>query len=231
MGSKDSQPSLSTKIEEYLFKVIQEQNLHAGDLIPSEIQTVKDLSISRGIVRETYKSLATLGLIEIQNGKRPKIKEIDTNGLSLLLKFHTQSGQISPNQILETLRGIELSCVQLAAVRINKHYKNKLSEIMQNVEENSDNLTIFFTAFSLFHKLIVKAAQNPLYELFFTASQSQLDLILNTQFLLLTKKERKKIIKIHKNILEAIFDAKPSDAAYAFIEYADKLKTLLKDYA
>ena len=195
--------------------------------IPSEVQTVKELQISRGVVREAYRSLESLGLIEIKSGKRPIIKDPDPESLTKFLDFHRDIGHFSIDAILEAARGIELSAVQLAVQRANDDERKELNNIFLDLEKNVEKSFAFTLTLKKLHETIISISANPVYTLFFHALYAQLNTNLTEALLSLSKKEKKKLLKMHKNIVNAFNDKKSADSAYAFIEYADTLKEIL----
>src|SRR5687767_260912 len=69
--------TLSSQLIRYLLNRIAQEGLKAGDPAPSEVQVCQDLKVSRGTVREAYRSLAALGILEIESGKRPRVRGPD----------------------------------------------------------------------------------------------------------------------------------------------------------
>lgn len=223
----NSSSALTARIERHLLDTIKTANLSSGMQIPSEVQTVKDLQISRGVVREAYRSLESLGLIEIKSGKRPTIKDPDPASLTKFLDFHRDIGHFSLEAILEAARGIELSAIQLAVQRADDEKRKDLNNIFLELEKNADKSFAFLSTLKNFHETIIKIAANPVYILFFSALYHQLNANLTEALLSLNKKEKKKLLKMHKNIVNAFNNKKSADSAYAFIEYADALKEIL----
>ena len=67
-----SRDTLSSQVARYVREHVRAYNLKPGDLLPSELQISRELEVSRGIVREAFRSLAAAGVIEIASGKRPR---------------------------------------------------------------------------------------------------------------------------------------------------------------
>ena len=60
-------PTLSSQVAQHLLDLITRERLRPGDEVPSEIQICRDLEVSRGSVREAYRSLAA--------ARRPRDRE------------------------------------------------------------------------------------------------------------------------------------------------------------
>ena len=56
--------TLSSQVKNHILNLIAEQKLTPGMPVPSEVQLIQKLGVSRGIVREAYRSLAALGILE-----------------------------------------------------------------------------------------------------------------------------------------------------------------------
>ena len=95
--------SLTSQVERYIIALIRREQLKPGDAIPSEMQLVEQLGLSRSVVREAFRSLAALGIVEIRSGRKPRVKTFDSSVLELLLNFAASTAQVSLEQILEAL--------------------------------------------------------------------------------------------------------------------------------
>ena len=59
-------PTLSAQVAHHLLDLITRERLRPGDAVPSEVQICRELGVSRGSVREAYRTLAALGMLEIE---------------------------------------------------------------------------------------------------------------------------------------------------------------------
>ena len=74
-------PTLSSQVAQHLLDLIR-ASACARRRSPSEIQICRDLEVSRGSVREAYRSLAALGVLEIESGRRPRLKAMSPHVLA-----------------------------------------------------------------------------------------------------------------------------------------------------
>jgi GntR family transcriptional repressor for pyruvate dehydrogenase complex len=63
---------------------IREHGLQVGDELPSEGTFAEQVGVSRTIVREAYRSLAALTLIDIGNGRRARVAAPKADVLALI---------------------------------------------------------------------------------------------------------------------------------------------------
>src|ERR1700712_849584 len=109
--------TLTMRVTEYIFDYIQNNHLSSGDSLPSELKTSTELNISRGIVREAFRSLQTAGIIEKVNGRSPRVGVLNNSFLTHLMLHALSTKQISIGQVLELRVPIEVQAAQMAARR------------------------------------------------------------------------------------------------------------------
>lgn len=78
--------TLSSQVKNHILNLIAEQKLTPGMPVPSEVQLIQKLGVSRGIVREAYRSLAA-PILETHSGKVPRIKKFDDEVLRVVFGF------------------------------------------------------------------------------------------------------------------------------------------------
>src|SRR5438094_4609211 len=71
-GSRNPE-NLADRVADYLIHYIRERGLTSGQPLPSEVQVAAKLKISRGIVREAYRSLRSAGILDVSPGRVPRV--------------------------------------------------------------------------------------------------------------------------------------------------------------
>ena len=74
---------------------IRANGLEPGDVLPSENAFALELGVSRAVVREAFRSMAALRLIDIGNGRRARVSTVDAGALALLLDHVVHTDQIN----------------------------------------------------------------------------------------------------------------------------------------
>ena len=69
MVDKFSPLPLYSQVERYLLDCIEQNNLHPGDIVPSENEISAELSISRMTIRQAVNNLVLKGILTRQRGK------------------------------------------------------------------------------------------------------------------------------------------------------------------
>src|SRR4051812_26006461 len=114
-GADASTNSLSDHVAQYLVAYIRGNRLRTGEEVPSELSVSSELGISRGIVREAYRGLRMAGILDISNGRPPRVGRINDGILADLLEHALLTDQATAEQALHLRAAIEVRAAELAA--------------------------------------------------------------------------------------------------------------------
>ena len=81
--SQDVDVGLVEKVTQSVKQRIQTDRLRIGDPLPAEASFATDLGVSRTVVREAFRALAALGIIQLVNGRRARVGAIEADVLEL----------------------------------------------------------------------------------------------------------------------------------------------------
>ncbi len=144
---------------EKLREMIAERDMKPGERFPSEAEMVEMFGVGRSTVREAVKLLIAENIVEIRRGKgtfissKPGIVK-DPLGLNF-----TDKKRLLAN-LMETRMMIEPQIAYLAAQRAKPENIQKISKIMDKMQE-AENLKIDYTPYDLaFHTAIAECTQN-----------------------------------------------------------------------
>ena len=156
---------LSDRLAALLRGRLEAGGLRPGDRLPTEIELARLHGVSRTVVREALRALATLGVIDLGNGRRARVGAIDKDVLGLVLDHAVHTDQATIQQIYDVRRTIEMRTVALAALR-------RLDSEAKAIRAHA---TAMRAAFShpnevmehdiAFHSAIAVASRNPLFAL------------------------------------------------------------------
>ena len=144
---------------------IRAEGLKPGNTIPSEAAFSGETGVSRAVVREAFRSLATLGIIEIGNGRRARVGGINTSVLPLVLDHAVQTDQVSIQQIYDVRRTIEMRTVALAALRRTESEAQEISRLATSMRQQFGDQDSVMASDIAFHEAIAQASRNPLFSL------------------------------------------------------------------
>jgi DNA-binding FadR family transcriptional regulator len=154
--------SLTMVVTGYILDHIRKLNLSCGDELPSELKTRDELNVSRGVVREAFRSLEVVGIIEKGNGRSPKVGVLNGSFLTHMLLHALSTRQVSYHQILELRASIEVRAAELAARRRTSAAVQRLHGAVRGMEQSVEALNNFVEHDLDFHDLINGATGNPL---------------------------------------------------------------------
>ena len=144
---------------------IRSERLKTGDLLPSEAVIALQTGASRAVVREALRSLATLGIIDIGNGRRARVGAIDEDVLGLVIDHAVQTDQVSIQQIYDVRRTIEMRTVALAALRRSDAEAHTITSAASGMRTDFGTADKVMEHDLAFHAAIAKASRNPLFAL------------------------------------------------------------------
>jgi GntR family transcriptional repressor for pyruvate dehydrogenase complex len=156
--------SLTIRVTDYIFDYIRNNELSTGEALPSELRTSTELNVSRGIVREAFRSLEVAGIIEKENGRSPKVGVLNSSFLTHLMMHAISTNQISVRQVLELRSSIEVLAAELAARRRTRSDIQRLRSAVDGMRQSVGKPAIFVQHDLDFHDLINRASGNPLIE-------------------------------------------------------------------
>jgi len=157
--------TLSSQLIRYLLDRIAREGLKTGDLAPSEGQVCQDLKVSRGTVREAYRSLAALGILEIESGKRPRVGGLDASALTQIIAFALRTARVSAAQVVQLRRAVEIDAARQAAQSGTEAQFDRLRECVVAMNESGTDHERIIAADVDLHVALAEATQNPLFAL------------------------------------------------------------------
>ena len=165
-------PTLSAQVARHLLSLVNTQHMRPGDAVPSEGQIGLELKISRGSVREAYRTLAALGILEIEGGRKPRLGTIDASVLAQVFDYALTTEQVTVAHALETRRALELQTAQLAARYATDEQRQQLRDLVAQMRAAGADHAHRVAADLAIHSVIAEASANPLNTLLLGALQA-----------------------------------------------------------
>ena len=209
--------------------LIRGEKLQCGQALPSETALAVRLGVSRVVVREAFRSLAAVRLIDLGTGRRARVAAPDSSVLALTLDHSVHIDQASVQQILDVRRTIEMRTVALAALRRTDAdvaaiaaFARGMSDCIADGERVMDHDIAF-------HEAVAAASKNPVFKLivgaFHVVTRQTWGVGWATRT---TDDDRRAVIASHVEIAEAIAAREPQRAERAMAEHFDNsVKALL----
>jgi DNA-binding FadR family transcriptional regulator len=215
-------PTLSSQVARHLLDLINREQLRPGDRVPSEVQIGRDLQVSRGSVREAYRSLAALGILDIESGRRPRLRPIDPKVLTQVFDYALNTAQVSLAHVLETRRAIELQTAQLAARYATEAQRLLLRELAAQMRSAGTDHARRVASDMAIHTVIAEASGNPLSSLLLGALRSPVEASSRIHFAdHRTETELIRVIDAHDAVVDRICAGDPVGAVSAMSYHFD----------
>lgn len=156
---------LVSKVIHGVRQLIRAEGLRIGDMLPSEAAIGEQLGVSRAVVREAYRSMAALKLIDVGNGRRARVAAVDHEVLALVIDHGVQTDQVSVQQILDVRRTIEMRTVALAALRRTEREARRIADLAGAMRADFFDTDLVMEHDIAFHEAIAQASRNPMFAL------------------------------------------------------------------
>jgi len=144
---------------------IRDNGLQVGDELPSEGAFAVLTGTSRTIVREAYRSLAALTLIDIGNGRRARVAAPKADVLAMITDHAVHTNQATIQQIFDVRRTIERRTVALAALRRTDREAADIYALAEAMQRDFDDPQKVMEHDIAFHEAIGAASKNPMFSL------------------------------------------------------------------
>jgi GntR family transcriptional repressor for pyruvate dehydrogenase complex len=137
-----------------------------GERLPRETELAADFAVSRGTVREALKVLGASGMVHAVRGNTGgtfvSLPTVDwlTESLGGSIRMRATSGPVTLAEIDEARLHLELSCVELAAVRRTDEDLALMAANVQRSRDPSLSRTEWLEANAEFHVVLAGAAKN-----------------------------------------------------------------------
>jgi GntR family transcriptional regulator, transcriptional repressor for pyruvate dehydrogenase complex len=211
--------------------------LDPGETLPSEGELAQTLGVSRLSVREATRSLEARGLLEIKQGRRPRVAA--PNG-ALVGDFFQTAVRRDPRAMLDLLevrRALEVHIAALAARRASKGQIADMEMSIAAMRNGADDFAAFHAADVRFHENLAAASDNRLLVFLIEAFAEPLRASRHRSFA--GHRARgggiEDVIQQHQAILDAVKARNPKAAAQAMREHLEQtekdLRTQLQETA
>jgi len=220
--------SLTIRVTDFIFDYIRNKGLSTGEPLPSEMRTSTELNISRGIVREAFRSLEVAGIIEKENGRSPRVGVLNSGFLTHLMVHAISTKQISVRQVLELRCSIEVLAAELAARKHTRSDIQRLRSAVEGMRQSVGKPAAFVQHDLDFHDLINRASGNPLIEVICEAIHESMQESMRVGIL----KRRggaavSKVVESHEAIVNAIEQGNVGVAGQLMKKHFDEAQVAL----
>lgn len=199
---------------------IRSKRLRVGDELPGEMYFAQDLGVSRTVTRAAFGALSALQLIDVGNGRKPRVGQLDHSVMALSFEHAVRTEQMTIQEIWDVRRALELRAVVLAALR---RTDEQAEQILYHAKAMStvlpDRAAVAQHDIAV-HRLIGQATQNALFSHVIAA----FGLVMENTITYLHRpsiKEVELVIGQHIKIAECIYNRDSDGAVAAMNDHFD----------
>jgi GntR family transcriptional regulator, transcriptional repressor for pyruvate dehydrogenase complex len=233
ISSRLEPSTLSDRVVQHIIEYIRKHQLQSGDRMPSEMQICAELKISRGIVREAYRSLSAAGILEVGAGRSPRVGALNNALLTHVLRHALSTRQVSPEQVLDVRCSIEVRAAELAAEMCTEkdvaELRTAVSAMNRALKKNPER---WVQNDIRFHQIISGATGNPLFKFLVgtlrDCMESSIRAGLESRT---TRAQLIRIVETHSALVDAIESRQAARAGYIMRVHFDEAKDALRGLA
>ena len=141
---------------------IIEGKMESGGIMPPEGKLCETMGVSRTVIREAMRMLSAHGLVEVSQGRCPRVRPADPLTVVETFGTYLQRGDHTLLDLVEVRRPLEAEIAVLAASRAKPPQIKAMQEAIDAMASAS-SLEEQVEADVLFHSLLADAAGNPLF--------------------------------------------------------------------
>ncbi|HTM81534.1 FadR/GntR family transcriptional regulator [Asticcacaulis sp.] len=203
--------------------MIRSDDLRVGDALPGENTLATRFGVSRAVVREAFRSLSALRILDIGNGRNARIAVPDSDTFGLLFDHVVHTRHVTVQQVLDVRRSIEVRTVVLAAVRRTEREAQTILQCAAGMRDNFEDPALVLEHDLQMHAAIAEAARNPM----FTIMVKSFEAVTRNNWTVGWKsreseQERMKMISVHEAIAQAVADQDVEGARTAMSAHFDE---------
>lgn len=220
--------SLSERVTHHLMEHIRTNGLSSGERLPSEVSLAADLKVSRGIVREAYRALSSAGILEISNGRAPRVGALRSVSLAPVLQHALATRQATPEQALDLRSAIEVRAAELAAEKRGDGDIDVLAAAVRGMKVARRDIDAFVQHDVSFHERLGAATGNPLFALIASALREAMASSVRAGMeSRRTMQQVVRVVETHQELLDAIVAGDPARAGVTMVRHFDEAKRAL----
>ena len=231
LGRKPEPGTTADRVASMLVDHIRRNRLRAGALLPSEVQTSSDLHVSRGAVREAYRSLSSAGLVEIANGRSPRVGHLSSQSLLRVVQHALWTEQVSAEQILELRGAIEERAAELASVHRTEEDLDDLRRAVATMKSagTGNKVETYVKADIQCHEVRGRASGNPLFGLVTSALREAMDTSIRASLAgRRSRAELARAINTHAKVVSALERRRPKEARQLMVKHYEEANAAVR---
>lgn len=201
---------------------IRSEGLRVGDSLPSEAFFTASLGVSRPVVREAFGALAALRLIDVGNGRKPRVAAIDGSVMASSLGHAVDTAQITVPEVWDVRRTIEVRTAALAAACRTDAEAAQIVDLADAMAADINDRARLTKHDMDFHEAIARASHNALFVQIVASFAPLMQVAVPTAWQTRpAESQREVMVQRHHAVAHAIRDRDPAAAVAAMDAHFD----------
>ena len=156
--AKPQRADLTRQCVDSIQSYIDAHNLHAGDKLPSLQDWAEMLEVSMVVVREAFRALQALGLVDIQHGRGIFLASPEEDDFLDYLAFRHSLDRFTLQEVIEGRAMLELAVLEACIARADDKAIAELEAIIEEMRSDPPLAGQDSTDHKRFHQAMLKAS-------------------------------------------------------------------------
>lgn len=220
------------EIVEQIKGMITTGELNAGDKLVPERELAERLQVGRSAVREAYRALEAIGLIEIRPGEGTFMREMGTKAMNDVMSLAVLTGKDTLFELMELRKIVEVEAAALAAQRRTEDDLINMKHWLEQMKKDIAGGSLGDVADIKFHYALSDAAHNSLLSRLMNSISETMkkEMVTIREKMYLTPGTPSRLYEQHKVIFHGILKGNINEAKKAMFIHLDTAeKELIKN--
>lgn len=154
-------PHLTEQVVEHCTRLITDGTWAASTMLPTEGELTRQFGVSRTVIRECVRVLASRGMVDVRQGRGTTVTTPTSWNVTEPLAQLIRADRSSLLNWLEVRTILELESARLAAARAGEVDRDELAAALRRVTDAAQHPDDYVEADIALHLRIAEAAHNP----------------------------------------------------------------------
>lgn len=219
MDRSSQRERLSNIVTRELIRLIETGSMRPGDVLPSEADIGRQMSVSKTVVREAIGQLKALGLVLVHQGRPTAVRALSADPIDIYIRVAIRGRPEGLGEALELRRALETDIAWRAADRATDNDLRTLEEAFKHMEDNQLEIERWVDADYNFHFCLANCSSNTLYIHFVEALRDTMKQTMRIVAVQTDLRDPPSTIRRHRAILDAVLNRDPDAAREAMIAH------------
>ena len=220
---------VAEEIADRIRTLILDGTFPPGRPLPGERLLAEQFGVSRGSIRDAFRTLETIGLLTTRHGQGTFPKELDVDRLVAPLASVLSYRNDLQDELMDVRRMFEPAVARVAATRISEEDLAELQRILEAQRRKLKSGRSAIAEDTAFHQVLARATHN---RVIVSIMNTLNDLLVESRKLTLKQKGRPvRSIVGHEAVVAALRRRDPHAAAEAMRDHINQIADILEQAA